>query len=103
MVQEVNPRDQQAAASLPDLAESHETAGEAATRPDNSEEWREEFPYPWDEDEIVTRRDTLRFLLAGSGALFLATSALAIIGNLPAGPNVKAVPVAKVNELRENE
>jgi nitrite reductase/ring-hydroxylating ferredoxin subunit len=103
MVQEVNPRDQQAAASLPDLQEAHEVAGEATTRTDNDEEWREEFPYPWDEDEIVTRRDTLRFLLAGSGALFLATSVLAIIGNLPAGPTVKAIPVAKVGELRENE
>jgi Rieske Fe-S protein len=103
MVQEVDPKDKQPAASLPNLQETHEVAGEAATRTDNDEEWREEFPYPWDEDEIVTRRDTLRFLLAGSGALFLATSALAIIGNLPAGPTVKAVPVAKVGELRENE
>jgi Rieske Fe-S protein len=67
------------------------------------EEWREEFPYPWDEDEIITRRDTLRFLLAGSGALFLATGALAIIGNLPKGENVQAVPVAKVGELAEND
>ena len=41
------------------------------------EEWRKECPYPWDEDEVVTRRDTLRFLLAGSGALFLATGVLA--------------------------
>lgn len=67
------------------------------------EEWRQEFPYPWDEDEIVTRRDTLRFLLAGSGALFLATGALAIIGNLPAGNNVQKVAVAKVGELAENQ
>ncbi len=54
-------------------------------------------------DEVVTRRDTLRFLLAGSGALFLATGVLAILGNLPVGQNVKAVPVAKVGELAENE
>src|SRR5205085_11446674 len=52
--------------------------------------------------EIVTRRDTLRFLLAGSGALFLATGVLAILGNLPAGPSVQAVPIAKVGELAEN-
>jgi Rieske Fe-S protein len=45
----------------------------------------------------------LRFLLAGSGALFLATGVLAILGNLPAGQNVKAVPIAKVGELGENE
>ena len=67
------------------------------------DEWRKEFPYPWDEDEIVTRRDTLRFLLAGSGALLLATGTLAVIGNLPKGPNVHAMPIAKVGELAENE
>jgi nitrite reductase/ring-hydroxylating ferredoxin subunit len=69
----------------------------------DSEEWREEFPYLWDEDEIVTRRDTLRFLLGGSAALFLATGALAIIGAIPPGPNVKAVAIAKVGELGVNE
>ncbi|HLZ62386.1 MAG TPA: ubiquinol-cytochrome c reductase iron-sulfur subunit [Ktedonosporobacter sp.] len=69
----------------------------------HAEEWRREFPYPWDEDEVVTRRDTLRFLLAGSGALFLATGALAILGALPKGSNVTAVAVAKEGELAENE
>ena len=53
MVQEVDPKGKQPAASPPDLKETHETAGEAAIRTDNDEEWREEFPYPWDEDEIV--------------------------------------------------
>lgn len=67
------------------------------------EGWRQEFPYPWDEDEVVTRRDTLRFLLGTAGALFVATGALAIVGNLPAGPNVKAVPIAAVGELGADE
>ncbi len=67
------------------------------------EEWREEFPYPWSEDEVVTRRDTLRFLVAGSGALFLATGVLAVLGYLPSGHGVKAVAVAKAGELAENE
>ncbi|SRR5579884_2184728 len=67
------------------------------------EEWRAEFPYSWGEDEVVTRRDTLRFLLAGAGALFLATGALTIVGNLPSGAQVKAVAVARVGELAENE
>jgi Rieske Fe-S protein len=66
------------------------------------EEWRSEFPYPWSEDEVVTRRDTLRFLLAGSGALFLATGVLTIVGNLPSGAQVKAMPVARVGDLAEN-
>jgi Rieske Fe-S protein len=103
MVQEVNPKDERSPAPLPDLEETQEHAGAAATdRTKANEEWRAEFPYPWDEDEIMTRRDTLRFLLAGSGALFLATGALAIVGYLPSGSNVKAVPIAKVGELAVN-
>jgi nitrite reductase/ring-hydroxylating ferredoxin subunit len=97
MVQEVNPKDEHE-----QFIEPVPHTGSLYRKP-SREEWREEFPYPWDEDEIVTRRDTLRFLLGGAGALFLATGALAIIGNLPAGPGVKAVPVAKVGELAENE
>src|SRR6185437_4356247 len=44
------------------------------------QQWQEEFPYHWSADELVTRRDTLRFLVGGSGALFLASAALAITG-----------------------
>jgi len=97
MVQEVNPKDERE-----QFTELAPHAGSTFRKP-SREEWREEFPYPWDEDDVVTRRDTLRFLIGGVGALFLATGALAIIGNLPAGSNVKAVPVAKVGELAENE
>lgn len=97
MVQEVNPKDERE-----QFTELAPHAGSTYRKP-AGEEWREEFPYPWDEDDVMTRRDTLRFLVGGAGALFLATGALAIIGNLPAGPNVKAVPVAKVGELAENE
>jgi Rieske Fe-S protein len=109
MVQEVNPGSEpEQRSALPSEAlnttPSVDTSGVSrTTQAGPDEEWREEFPYPWSEDEIVTRRDTLRFLLAGSGALFLATGVLAILGNLPAGPDVKAVPVAKVGELAENQ
>ena len=99
MQQEIHPEDSQSAALSP---LPHGAREDLAEQPNAHEEWREEFPYPWDEDEIVTRRDTLRFLLAGSGALFLATGALAILGNLPTGANVQSVPVAKVGELAEN-
>ena len=96
MAREVDPgRD-------PDI--STETATGADTRPPQSaEEWRKEFPYPWDEDEVVTRRDTLRFLVAGSGTLFLATGVLAILGALPKNGHTTAVPIAKVGELAENQ
>lgn len=68
------------------------------------EQWREEFPYPWDEDDIVTRRDTLRFLLAGSGALFLATGALALAGNLlSSSSGVQSVAVARTSDLAPGE
>lgn len=74
-----------------------------AAQKSTAQEWRKEFPYPWDEDEIVTRRDTLRFLLAGSGALFLATGALAILGSLPHNPDATVIAIAKEGELAENE
>lgn len=69
----------------------------------HSEEWRNEFPYPWNEDEVVTRRNTLHFLLAGSGALFLVTGAFAVLATLPTNPNVVTIAIAKDGELAENQ
>src|SRR5215469_11545667 len=66
------------------------------------EQWREEFPYWWRDDDLVSRRDLLSFLVGGSGALFAATGVLAIIGNLPSGPTVQSVAIAPVEELTEN-
>jgi nitrite reductase/ring-hydroxylating ferredoxin subunit len=104
MKQEVDPKDAQAAALSHHTKIKSVIADEGAPQEKQGlEEWREEFPYPWDDDAIVTRRDTLRFLLGGSGALFLATGALAIIGNLPASSNARAVPIARVGELAKNE
>lgn len=104
MVQEVNPGNEQTSVSAQNekaVREEAATGGVPQKLPE--EQWRKEFPYPWDEDDIVTRRDTLHFLLAGSGALFLATGVLAILGNLPSGNNVQSVAVAKVGELAENK
>lgn len=67
------------------------------------QQWREEFPYHWNADDLVTRRDTLRFLVAGTGALFVATGALAAIGNLAGTPGTQAVGVARVGELAANQ
>src|SRR5579883_3407423 len=96
MLQETQPEKEPETAPQP-------TSGMEYGREQGGEEWRKEFPYPWDEDEIVTRRDTLRFLLAGSGTLFVATAALAILGALPKNPNVTAIPIASVGELAENQ
>ena len=101
MAQEIQPKNEQSA-SHSELEAVQATALPVRPTGSDHEEWREEFPYPWDEDEFVTRRDTLRVLRAGSGALFLATSGLAILGNLPTGPTVQSMPIARVGELAEN-
>lgn len=67
------------------------------------QEWREEFPYRWRADDLVTRRDTLRFLVAGSGALFLASAALAVIGAVRPSSQVHAVPIPGAATLAEDE
>ncbi len=67
------------------------------------QQWQEEFPYEWREDDLVTRRDTLRFLVAGSGALFLATSALAVAGSVRSSSAVRMLAVAREGELGPNQ
>lgn len=42
--------------------------------------WEQEFPYRWDADDLVSRRQLLRFAVLASGALFAATGVLAGIG-----------------------
>jgi Rieske Fe-S protein len=66
-------------------------------------EWREEFPYHWGADDLVTRRDTLRFLVSGSGALVLSTGALALIGQLGSPVTGQPVAIAGVDELAVNQ
>jgi Rieske Fe-S protein len=43
-------------------------------------EWQQEFPYRWDLDDAVGRRQLLRWAVMASGALFAATGALAGLG-----------------------
>lgn len=90
-------------ASSPDNPNQQLTQSTASLNGTGAEEWRQEFPYRHEEDDFVTRRDLLHFLVAGSGVIFLATGTLAILGHLPKGPDVKAVPVAQVGELAENQ
>lgn len=42
--------------------------------------WEAEFPYTWDTDDLVSRRQLLRFAVLASGALFAATGVLAGLG-----------------------
>lgn len=66
------------------------------------QQWREEFPYHWSADDLVTRRDTLRFLVAGSGALFLTSAGLAGVGALRSSTTRRVLPIARVGELPVN-
>lgn len=68
-----------------------------------NEQAQAEFPYEWRADDLVTRRDTLRFLVAGSGALLVATGVLAILGAIPSPQTAAAVAIAKVDDLAPNE
>lgn len=84
------------------------TRDQASLPPQGSgeEQWRSEFPYRWREDDLVTRRDTLRFLVAGAGALFVATAALdtiAHIADVTSSRPDHIVAVSKVSELEVNQ
>ncbi|MEO7002768.1 MAG: Rieske (2Fe-2S) protein [Ktedonobacterales bacterium] len=66
------------------------------------QQWQEEFPYHWNADDLVTRRDTLRFLVAGSGALWLASVALAIAGAIRSPTDRHMQAIARVGEVPVN-
>jgi len=42
--------------------------------------WQCEFPYHWDADDLVARRELLHFAVYTSGTLFAATALLAALG-----------------------
>lgn len=42
--------------------------------------WQSEFPYKWDQDDLVARRELLEFTVYTSGALFLAAIVLLVLG-----------------------
>ena len=97
--------------TMPSDVQSIDTAPEAPGTPTTparavekaTQQWREEFPYHWRADDLVTRRDTLRFLVAGSGALFASTALLAAAGKVLQAPATGPVAIGRVADLAENE
>jgi len=63
--------------------------------------WRAEFPYHWDVDELVSRRELLHFAAYTSGALFFATSLLAALGLARRPAPTPTVPVARASQIPE--
>lgn len=65
------------------------------------ERWRSEFPYHWDADELVGRRELLRLAVLASGALFAGTAVLAVLGRVKDRRRGGPRAVARVDEVPE--
>lgn len=66
-------------------------------------QWRSEFPYHWDADELVSRRDLLHFAVYTSGTLFLGTALLALLGLFRRAEQTSRQPIPNAAQLREGE
>ncbi len=68
--------------------------------------WRAEFPYHWDVDELVSRRELLQFAVYTSGALFTSTAFLALLGlyeTLQPKTTAQEQLIAQVSEVPEGK
>ena len=65
--------------------------------------WRDEFPYHWDADELVSRRELLQLAVYASGALFVGTAVLAVLGRIRRAPRTPALRVARAEEVPEGQ
>jgi Rieske Fe-S protein len=65
--------------------------------------WRAEFPYHWDADELVSRRELLQLAVLASGALFAGTAVLAVLGRIRSGRRGQPRAVARADEVPEGE
>jgi nitrite reductase/ring-hydroxylating ferredoxin subunit len=63
--------------------------------------WRTQFPYHWDADEQISRRELLRFSVLTSGALFGGTSLLAVLDWFGTHSNAKTQPVVNASQVPE--
>jgi Rieske Fe-S protein len=76
-----------------------------AQSPPNRGRWRTEFPYHWDADDLVSRRQLLRFAVFTSGALFASTAAIALVGAVRAlrRPASAAVDIASASQVQPGQ
>ena len=64
---------------------------------------RSEFPYHWDVDDMVSRRELLRFAVFTSGALFVATGILAVLGLTRRPTPTPVLPVTRASRVPEGQ
>jgi nitrite reductase/ring-hydroxylating ferredoxin subunit len=67
------------------------------------ERWQVEFPYDWEQDAAVSRREVLRLAMLASGALFAGTVALAFLGRRDDRRRGNRAPIAGGLQLAEGE
>jgi Rieske Fe-S protein len=63
--------------------------------------WRAAFPYHWDADDLVSRRELLQFAVFTSGALFASTAGIAVLGALRSLRRTLVQPIARVSDVPE--
>jgi Rieske Fe-S protein len=64
---------------------------------------RLEFPYHWDVDDLVSRRELLHFAVFTSGTLFVATAILAALGLVRRPAPTPVQPVARASQVPEGQ
>ena len=75
------------------------THGTVPTRRRLLTRWRSEFPYHWDADDQVSRRELLRFSVMASGTLFAATAGIALLSYLKPQVTVRRQAIAQVTDV----
>lgn len=73
--------------------------------PDIAQEkqWESQFPYHWDVDELVSRRDLLQFAVYASGTLFLGTAFLAILRRVLPRRTTQPQQIASMADVPQGE
>jgi len=70
---------------------------------DRAERWQAEFPYGWDADDLVGRRQLLRWSVGVAGALFGMTSVLAGLGFVRARRRGEARDIIAADQIAVGE
>src|SRR5579884_2730045 len=82
-----------------------QTSWEVRTADENAQpratRWRTEFPYHWDVDDLVSRRGLLEFAVYASGALFSATTILAVLGLVRRPRPTPVAPIVRAGQVPE--
>ncbi|MDQ2715091.1 MAG: ubiquinol-cytochrome c reductase iron-sulfur subunit [Chloroflexota bacterium] len=65
--------------------------------------WQTEFPYHWDADDFVSRRELLNFTVMASGALFAATTGIVALSYLRPTTQVRQQALIDVSQLAPGE